>query len=311
MSITPEMARRELARRELARRQQETESQQVPQEQTFAQKLPRNVGVGLGNLARDTLNMPHDVAQSLQSLYDSTGDQFRKFPFMGDIGKAKDVAKYIPHMEEKNFPEMLGLTGEPTVSDLAIQKGVEFSPYIYGLASVLRSLPIRKGAATRHLKKAKRLANERDIPPANLSDEIFEQAPQFFNMKDPAVQNLISEAMGGEYNPVFDLQSALGQQARGYARSSSQAERSMSPFAERVRQQLLNEYKGHLSDIGEDKIVKHLTKGQDKYRQYMKLKRKSTPVLKSLGYGGGVLGGAAALYKILANKAPELLGLKD
>lgn len=131
---------------------QDDEFLQKPEE-SFLQKLPRNIAAGLAGLGHKTLNAPHDIAQSLQE----KGKEFGgKLNLPGkQYGKSKDIdiASMIPKQEEHDFAQILGQEGSGTLSDQIIQKGIEYAPEIAGGAGIAR-------AATRAIPlTARQIAN--------------------------------------------------------------------------------------------------------------------------------------------------------
>lgn len=268
--------------------------------ESYPKKIARSIGIGLGNMGHSILNAPHDIASTFEQkgkefkkglkplkmdyesmLADSIKNQVEEFNRKHNVPESmknpnfgKSVSELIPHQQEYNFAEMLGQKGDPSTSEWLIQKGTEHLPDILGATALYRSLPIaltRRGAA-RELRQARNLAQERNINNLNIPDEIMEDIPQFLPTTRP-YQRLIEEAGQGGYDPLFAIQSDLGEAGRGFARNPfSFAERRHGREAGRTRERLLNSMREELENQGHLDIANLMRRGQQRYRNYSRLK---------------------------------------
>lgn len=246
------------------------------QEESFLQKLPRNVGAGLANLGHSAINTPHDAIQNLGSGYIGAAQMLHLLP--------KSVPKninypdnIIPHLPEKDYAQMLGQKGEPTWADWGIQKGIEHIPQLaFGGSLVkngLKAVPhLTRRGASKTLSQAKKLASERNINILNVNPELIEDARQFLPNTLPN-RNAVEAAKYGDYKSLFDLQSDVGKNAGSYAKSwFSAAERAHGKEGLAARNRLLDSIHENLQSQGHDDISKLLRQGQNEYRRYMKIK---------------------------------------
>lgn len=272
MDITSDMARAELARRELQRRQSQQSA--VP-EQGFLNKLPRNIGSGLLSGATGLANLPYEGAK-----------------LIGNPG-----AEYVPHFGEHDYGKMLGLTGEPTTSDKAIQMASEFALPIGGaakagakglkaLGKVVADLPLTRGMASKALKQAEKLSTERNVIGLPIDKQVLKDIPQFLPKTEP-YRKLLQAAKKGDYKSLFTLQSDLGKHSRQLTKSSSGAERLHGMEAANTRKRLIEAMRSKLSASGHKDIADLMQHGQNRYRQYNKLKEKVyKPAMKGAKYAG-------------------------
>ncbi len=261
-------------------------------DETFLQKLPRNVTAGLANAGHSLLNTPYDLAQA----YKGYANRYEA----NETGQppnptSNNWANYIPHQEEQNFAQMLGQKGEGTPADYAVQKGAQYLPEIGTIGSLAKNaLPhFTRWGATRNLNRASNLAEGRDILPMNINPEIIREAEQFLPKTAP-YRNLINDAEHGDYNALFRLQSDLGKHASDYAGSMfSAAERQHGRAGLTSRNSLLDAIHEQLQGQGQHDISQLMRQGQNDYRRYMGFK----PIRNKLAIGGltglgigGVLG---------------------
>jgi hypothetical protein len=250
------------------------------EEESFLQKLPRNVGIGLANLGHSTLNAPHDITQAFEGETRGFGgaNAFLQIPpnIENSINRkqAPEISQYIPQQQEYDFAKMLGQEGEPTFADTLVQKGVEYSPEILGIKNFLPYMT--KRGAVKTLNKAQKLALERGIGKINVDPEIVEDARQFLpNLLKQ--RNQINATHAGDYKSLFDLQSDVGKisAARmGKIKSLFAPESHLKGVAGlESRKKLLNALHENLNDLGHKDISDLLKKGQNEYRRYMKFKK--------------------------------------
>ncbi len=176
-------------------------------EESFGDKLPRNIAIGLANAGHSSLNFPHNLAKSFEGKGNILGamtlggypvenylggklndfghyltNTANEFNQQHDIPESmknpnwnKSLADRIPHQQDYNFAEMLGQNGEPTFADTAIQKGVEYAPELaFGVNALRHVIPhLTKFGATKTLKKAKKLANEKGLNNSGEETETF------------------------------------------------------------------------------------------------------------------------------------------
>jgi len=270
-------------------------------EQSFLQKLPRNIGAGLANIGHTFLNMPHDLAKNIEQ----QGQQFG-----GSIDKAFPLEKYgvntpqynfsmadqIPYQEEKNFSQMLGQKGEPTWADYLIQKGVEYTPEMILAGNALRNVVphLTKHGATRTLNEARQLAEGRNIGTLNVDPELIKDARQFLPDTLPE-RSLLGASKTGDYNSLFNLQSNLGKisaKRMGKMRSLFSPETNIKGEAGLAsRNRLLDAIHENLQAQGHNDISDLLRQGQNEYRRYMKFK----PYRNAIG-GAALTGAGSAIF---------------
>ncbi len=280
MATAAEMARAELARRELSRR----ESLKSPvQEQSFLNKLPRNIAAGLTRGAAGMANIPYDIASMASSETNLSPEEMAINEAAGGTMTAPN-AERIPHIAERDYSKMFGLTGDPTTADEAIQFASEFGLPIGGAAKVgakglkaagkvIADLPLTRGMAARSLNKAEDLATSRSIANLDIDKDILKDTRQFLPKTTP-FKKLLDEASKGGYKSLFTLQSDLGKEARHLSRSASGAERSHGLQAHETRKRLIDAMAKKLTDNGHADIAEMMKHGQNRYRQYNKLEEK-------------------------------------
>lgn len=278
-----------------------------PEEQGFWDKSWRNVGAGVERGVKGLANIPHDIATI-------AGGSQRNDPYeqrlMQTIGEQQQQpnAERIPHFAEQDYSKKWGITGEPTLSDKAIQMASEFalpvggtlkagSKGIKAAARVLSDLPLTQKMASRSLNEARALSEARNAHPGVIPEEIMQDIPQFLPNTTP-YRKLIEQARTGEYNPLFDLQSDLGHQSRDYMKSLfSAAERRHGREAHGTRERLLDAMRGQLSEQGHHDIAELMKHGQNRYRQYKKLMSVRNKFI-GIGLGGT---GIKKLYNIMSS----------
>jgi len=268
-------------------------------EESYLHKLPRNIAAGFASLGHTLLNAPHDLFQGAENAGSAFGAAIN-LPKVPATIQDYSVAKHIPQQQEYNFAEILGQKGEPTTADWYTQKAVEHLPEALGLWGAYKSLPIAltKRGASRELRQASKYAAERGVKNLNIPSDILEDIPQFLPKTKP-YENLLKEAGTGDYEPIFALQSDLEKSAREFSKNPfSYAERMHGKAAGDTRQRLLESFRSELEKQGNEDIANLMKKGQNKYRNYHKIKK-----YRNLGIG------AAALQAGYGKKLLNALGL--
>jgi hypothetical protein len=248
----------------------------VPEkEQSFSSKLPRNILAGLSEAGNETLRAPHGIVSGLERL----GEWFNKSdPYWSkhanlDPNRFK-FSNIIPEPEEHNYRDLLGLPKQETASDMLIRNLTKYAPEIASGRALYRDLPIaltRRGAS-RELRQAQHLARERNISNINIPNEIIEDAAHFLPTTR-SYQTLLHEAGLGNYDPIFALQSDLGHASRGFSSNPfSFAERRHGREAGRLRNTLLDSFRNELQNQGHHDIADLLARGQQRYRNYQRIK---------------------------------------
>jgi hypothetical protein len=169
----------------------------------------------------------------------------------------------IPEAEAQNFihPE---ITNWATKANLP--RGTENSK-LFG---------IKKEIPAKYISKASNLAEETLSAMANVLEDI----PQFLPNTEP-YRKLMQAAKKGDYKSLFTLQSDLGKHAHQLTKSSSGAERLHGIEASKTRQRLIEAMRAKLAESGHQDIADLMAHGQNRYRQYNKLKDKVyKPALK-------------------------------
>ncbi len=283
--------------------QNQAQSQQQPHEQSFLNKLPRNIGAGITEGIAGLANIPYDIARQQENVSQPQDNYEKKL--LASLGEKQNQqplfsSNEVPHFNEHNYSKMFGLTQEPTFSDKAIQfgsglispgalfKGAQVAskgiPLAAKLAKAFGELPLTANMASKPLKQARSLAKERNISNISVPKDILKEAQDFLPKNMPT-RNLIKEAKKGNYDPFFTLQSDLGKTARQLSKSPSGAERLYGEQANDLRKRLIEAMHSSLSKSGHEDIGQLMSKGQNKYRQYKKLDREIYPKLRKAGIG--------------------------
>jgi len=249
---------------------------QPDRNESFLGKLPRNVTIGLSRLGHRTLNAPHDLIQSLERHLTALGEdvsqgmpgpQMKTDPY-------RPPSSYIPKQQEYNFAEMLGQTGKPTLSDTAIQKGIEYSPELAtALKGFMKASPyLFKRMAGKPYGQTSDVLKEAGVTHMEAPSELIQDAKQFF--KDTkANRDLIKKAEEGHIPSIHKLQSDLGRISAGYARNPfSFAERDFGRAGLSTREAILEHQQNKLKEMGMEEAADLYQKGRDQSRIYHKLK---------------------------------------
>lgn len=273
-------------------RPQQSTEQQLSGESALSEGQKR----ALRNIAAGGAQFAHSASQAPGNLRDymiRKGIWSEKLPSLRPPG--------IP--KEYNAAESFGL-GEQQPGDALLQ-GIPNMALTAGIGKaispLLAEIPITKKLAARPLEKTRRGAYKRGVTNIPVSEELLAQAEARLP-NTPEVKQLIEDARKGDYNAVFGLQSDLGAEARGLAKSSTHAERRQAQEVHSLKQQVLGSIKAQLEKEGHNDLAKLLMKGQKKYRQYKWLDQNIYPYLKKYGIPTSVGG---AVYKLLSSGRAE------
>jgi hypothetical protein len=270
--------------------------EQQPGQESFLQKLPRNVVTGLANGGRSFVNMPYDLAQGYKQYANNYEEKDKnQLGFSpNEKNTSNNWADYIPHIpEEFNYAEALGQKGEPTFGDKAVQKTAQYLPEIGTIGSLAKNaLPhLTKYGATRTLNKARQLEAERNIGTLNVDPELIRDARQYLPNNLPE-RNLLKTSQKGDYNSLFDLQSMVGKVS---AQRMGKLKKLFAPESQikgeaglAARNRLLDAIHENLQSQGHHDISKLLRQGQNEYRRYINFKQKVTNPLAIAALTAGV-----------------------
>ncbi len=274
---------------------QEPQKPEEPQ-QSFLNKLPRNLLAGATRGLAGLANIPYDIASMSGGLQRQDPYEQRLMQSLGEQQQQLS-AERIPHFGEHDYSKMFGITGEPTAADQAIQLGTEFAlpiggslKYGYkGLRAGLKAaseLPLTRKMAAKPLVRAEKAIGERNITNIPISNDLIKESKKIFK-DDPYYKHLLEQAKQGDYRAQFTLQSDLGKKAHDLSRSSSGAERFSAERVKRLKDQVLEGMKKHLEAMGQEDIAKDLTKGRKGYRQFHQINKKVyKPAIKTAKYVG-------------------------
>lgn len=284
-------------------------------EEGFLSKLPRNILIGLTHLGRNVHNLPHDIAQGLehgtaglsQTINQAWNPEEKNMP---SENKQKKLSEYLPY-DPQSYADVFGQKGEGTLMDEIIQKGIEHAPEIATgralLRAGLRRMPITRRGASRQLREAERLINERGIANFEMNNPLLQETLPFLP-RTHATAEMIQGIMQGEYRPAFALQSQIGHHARNLAKSSLASERDLlAPQARELKQHILHEMEQALRGTGHHEEADLLRGGINDYRRYMQFRERVLPILKKLSIpttglallGFGVTKGKKTALKLL------------
>lgn len=278
-------------------------------EETFLQKLPRNLQIGLFNQRQNAVNLPHDIAQGLEEVGNKFGVLNKTIPLEKYIGNnrlpfsnennqpRKNISEYLPY-EQNDYAKLLGQTGEPTFADTLIQKGVEHAPEIIGGLNALRNiLPhLTRRGASRRLRQARQLGIEREIGPLNVNPELIEDLRQYQPANTLPYRNQMDTAHTGNYQGLFDLQSDVGKAAAEDAKwrfNSTSATRRHGREGLNARNALIEDMHRALNEAGHNDISNLLRQGQEDYRRYAKFR----PYRNAIGAAAATAAAAQLLPK--------------
>lgn len=166
--------------------------------------------------------------------------------------------------------------------------------------SALNKIPhLTKKGATKKLRQARKLEEERDIGTLNVNPELIEDARQYLPNNFPE-RSLLDTSQTGDYNSLFKLQSDVGKISaarRGKIKSLFAPETHLKGQAGlESRNRLMDAIHENLQGMGHHDISELLRKGQNDFRRYMKFKKYRN-----------MLGGAGITYAVPKNPLTDLL----
>lgn len=204
-------------------------------------------------------------------------------------GSEDFAAKYI--VPQDTTEDINQLFGQPQYAGEALFRGIGRNTPLLGAAGQIGgAIPhLTRRGATKSLRRANRLAGDRNIGTLDVNPELIEDARQFLPNTLPN-RNALEDAFHGDYHNLFRLQSDLGKHASDYSRSLfSAAERAHGREGLRVRNRILDAMHENLQQQGHHDISSLLREGQRDYRRYSAFR----PYRNALG----VAAGAAMLPK--------------
>lgn len=246
----------------------------------------RSAAIGLTHAGRNLHNLPHDIVSGLEGLNEwyMGKDSYWK-NHRNEKGSFK-LSEHLPYDKEDYSDVFGGNKNEKTLVDKIVQGGFEYGPELIGLGGVgraaLRKFPITKGAATRQLNKAEKLAAQEGVPNIPLSQKMIDEAVNYLP-NTHASRELLEAAQAGKYSPSFSLQSQLGKHQRDLAKSPLAAERLLSPKVGELKQNIISKMDMGLRAHGYGEIADLMKGGLNDYRKYMKFKQKVLPVMAKIG----------------------------
>lgn len=247
-------------------------------------RAAQNVAGGFGDLGHGILSAPGNIRDYLQKK-DIVSESAPSFRLPESI---------LP--KEYNYQEALGRNGEEKGDTLlsGIPSGIAIAPFADALLAGVETLPLSKTISARPLNQAKQLIKDRGIKSLVIDKNIIKDAKQILPNNVP-YKELLKKARKGGYEDLFTLQSDLGDISRELTKSSSGAERLQGIEAGKLRTRLLDNMKTYLKNADQEDIAELMTKGQNKYRQHMKIRKTAKTVGVPLtggaiGYEGWKLG---------------------
>lgn len=256
---------------------QEAQSQQSP---GFWGKLPSNIRAGLMGIGHQSGALGVAGIKSLEDLGQKIKEARDSSLFMRDPTLVEEDTPYSEKahnfFEDVFPPDYARLYGpeHPTLLDKMIQGAITYAPELTAGTAIARSaIPlVSRHAASAPLRAADRLAAERSIGQVNVPEHLIEDARQYLPNTE-AYRRTINEALEGDFNALFRLQSDLGQISRQMARNPfSASERAMGRAGHQVRQELLGEKAAELRRMGHQDIAELQQLGRDQYRRYMRMR---------------------------------------
>jgi hypothetical protein len=218
----------------------------IPEPESFWSKLPKDITTGLAHAGRNAHNLPHELLQAAESSLQGIGNLFAGLPGSEETMRKRlpfSISKLAPY-DPLNYAETFGLKNPPTAADLAIQKGLEYAPDVYGGAQLFGSL-LKGGSslfnAAKDLKisKLKSLFEESGLTAEQAEEALRNaemEATHLYNKKNPeSLQYTLNEAkkkaveLEGQMN--MPLQS---QMATVYPESTLIEPKPPSPLGEPV-----------------------------------------------------------------------------
>ncbi len=228
---------------------------------------------GLSEMGQNVFNAPHDLANYATNRLNLIPQNINQKIQMGRI----------PDSEQ----EINAQFGEPqNVGESLIRGTGRNLDLLLGARGAIKAAPhLTQRGASKALRKAQKLAKEREIGTLNVNPELIEDARQFLPNTLPH-RNALNAAQTGDYNNLFKLQSDVGKNAGDYAKSRfSAAERSHGRAGLEARNRLLDAIHENLQVQGHHDISNLLRQGQSDYRRYLAFK----PYGKILGLGAAAM----------------------
>lgn len=272
----------------------------------FIDKLPRNIMIGISNLGKNTANLPSDLARNLQYRGQQLGKSFNVLPGSEFNPTTPDIASMIPRAIDIDYAKLYGQEHGASMSDQAIQKGIEFLPELLMggkiLKAGLRRFPVTQKLAAQPFKEAAEQARKRQISNINVNPQYIQEAENLLPQSE-YFQKLIADAKAGNYEPLMSLQTDVGREARALGKSPIRAESRQAVKAHELKQNILGDIKTHLESQGHEDLARLLDEGMRNYKTYIKIKDSLFPKLRAAGIPTGVL----SLIALASQKGKKLL----
>ena len=165
-------------------------------EQSFLNKLPRNIGAGALQGLTGLINIPYNIAQMLPS--QKRSDSYETA--LGESLRATN-AERIPHIPQYDYTKMLGIKGQPTTSDEAIQLATELALPVggagklaaKGFKALAEHLPaVTSKGLSKEILAGKNIAEQKY---KGLYNNLFEEAKKhgITSVQVPSIQSNIIE----------------------------------------------------------------------------------------------------------------------
>ena len=249
-------------------------------EESFGEKLPRNIVSGLAQGGHELLNTPYNVAKNIEQ----QGKQFGKM-----VNKALPLEKYgikqqssnfsvadlIPHQQEYDFAQMLGQKGKPTFADKAIQGVSQYAPELLMGANALRGFVphLTQRGASRRLRNARQLGIDQNMGNLDIDPHLIEDMRQYQPANTLPFRNQMDAAHTGNYQALFDLQSEVGREAAARARTLfSPAQRSHGRAGLQARNDLIEDMHRDMQLKGHHNVSNEFRLGQEDYRRFARFR---------------------------------------
>lgn len=286
------------------------EDRRKSENESFIEKIPRNITAGLAQGGHELINTPHDVVKTLEQHGASWIPKLLNLPNnigLPIIDEKNSLSQYIPHQQEYNFAKLLGQKGEGTPADRAVQNTAHYLPEaLMGINALRGALPhlTQRGAAA-NLQRARQLGIDRGMDALDVNPQLVEDMRQYLPANTLPYRNLMDEAHTGNYQNLFDLQSTAGKHAGALAKTwFDPAKGNFGRAGLDARRDLINDMHRALLDKGQGDVSDLLRQGQEDYRRYMAFKPYRNAILGAIATGTT----AAALPKnALTNLASKLV----
>lgn len=257
----------------------------LPSEEGFFHKLPRNILIGLAKLGHSTLNTPHDLAEMAENRLNDFSNQMQE-GLPSSLKKSVDYknmkfSDQIPKQENYDFAELLGQKGDPTLMDKLLQGSVEHLPEILGGRGLLKAAA-RRLTGTHQLDTVKKAAQQFGENNFAYSPNVMKEASLYMPNTE-ATKQLLMDIKAGQYPASFSLRSQLGRHQNNLSNSPLASERLLAPKVSELRQTMLNQLQDALREQGMHVEADMLHKGIKNYAQYMRIKNVVMPIIKRLG----------------------------